>query len=453
MKFKELNIKSEILKAIEEMGFVNATEVQQKATPHALQGSDLFVRSETGSGKTLAFGISLVNNLLDVKGVQSLVICPTRELAIQVAKELEKLTQFIFPESVAAIFGGADMGRQIKTLKNPLTKIVVGTPGRIIDHIERKSLKLHTIKTVVLDEADEMLDMGFKQDIEKILKGMQKLRQTMLFSATYPENIKQLTNQFLKNPIKIEIGIENQSLSNITQEFAIVKKQNKKEAVLKILTERNPYLSIVFCNTKAMSASVATFLSKNKISAKSLHGDMSQFERTRVMREVREGKIAVLVATDVASRGIDIKDVDYVINFDMPQTLEFFLHRIGRTARAGKEGRAITLISTQDELDMLKIVEEKTNSEIEKADLKELNFYFYNTPKKAQKPKFENTFKSNASPKQTYAQKKAQKISQRFGGVSERISEYEKMEKSSSIKKSKYASKNSKTNYKTKKGK
>lgn len=453
MKFKELNIKSEILKAIEEMGFVNATEVQQKATPHALQGSDLFVRSETGSGKTLAFGISLVNNLLDVKGVQSLVICPTRELAIQVAKELEKLTQFIFPESVAAIFGGADMGRQIKTLKNPLTKIVVGTPGRIIDHIERKSLKLHTIKTVVLDEADEMLDMGFKQDIEKILKGMQKLRQTMLFSATYPENIKQLTNQFLKNPIKIEIGIENQSLSNITQEFAIVKKQNKKEAVLKILTERNPYLSIVFCNTKAMSASVATFLSKNKISAKSLHGDMSQFERTRVMREVREGKIAVLVATDVASRGIDIKDVDYVINFDMPQTLEFFLHRIGRTARAGKEGRAITLISTQDELDMLKIVEEKTNSEIEKADLKELNFYFYNTPKKAQKPKFENTFKSNTSPKQTYAQKKAQKISQRFGGVSERISEYEKMEKSSSIKKSKYASKNSKTNYKTKKGK
>lgn len=453
MKFKELNIKSEILKAIEEMGFVNATEVQQKATPYALQGSDLFVRSETGSGKTLAFGISLVNNLLDVKGVQSLVICPTRELAIQVAKELEKLTQFIFPESVAAIFGGVDMGRQIKTLKNPLTKIVVGTPGRIIDHIERKSLKLHTIKTVVLDEADEMLDMGFKQDIEKILKGMQKLRQTMLFSATYPENIKQLTNQFLKNPIKIEIGIENQSLSNITQEFAIVKKQNKKEAVLKILTERNPYLSIVFCNTKAMSASVATFLSKNKISAKSLHGDMSQFERTRVMREVREGKIAVLVATDVASRGIDIKDVDYVINFDMPQTLEFFLHRIGRTARAGKDGRAITLISTQDELDMLKIVEEKTNSEIEKADLKELNFYFYNTPKKAQKPKFENTFKSNASPKQTYAQKKAQKISQRFGGVSERISEYEKMEKSSSIKKSKYASKNSKTNYKTKKGK
>ncbi len=430
MKFEELNIKPEIKNAIADMGLETLTEVQQKATPLALMGTDLFVRSETGSGKTLAFGIALVNNLLEIKGVQSLVICPTRELAMQVAKELEKLTKYLHSESVVAIYGGADMGRQIKALKSETTKIVVGTPGRILDHISRRSLKLHTIKTVVLDEADEMLDMGFKQDIEKILKGMQKLRQTMLFSATYPENIKELANNILNNPQKIEIGIENQSLSNITQEFAIVKKDNKKDAVLKILTQRNPYLSIVFCNTKAMSSSVANFLSKNKISAKVLHGDMSQFERTRVMREVREGKIAVLVATDIASRGIDIKDVDYVINFDMPQTLEFFLHRIGRTARAGKEGRAITLVSTQDDMALLNEVQEKTNSEIEKADLGELNFYFYNT-KTAKKTylKSQTNLKILNNKKRSYAKQKAQKISARFGGVSERISQYEAQEK------------------------
>ena len=447
MKFENLNIKSEILKAISEMGFTNLTEVQQKATPLALQGKDLFVRSETGSGKTLAFGIALVNNIMDIKGVQSLVICPTRELAMQVAKEIEKLTKYINPESVVAIYGGADMGRQIKALKSNNVRIVVGTPGRILDHIARRSLKLHTIKTLVLDEADEMLDMGFKQDIEKIIKSMQKLRQTMLFSATYPENIKELAKSILTSPEKIEVGIENQSLTNIMQEFAIVKKQNKKEAVLKILTQRNPYLSVVFCNTKTMSASVATYLSKNKISAKALHGDMSQFERTRVMKEVREGKIAVLVATDIASRGIDIKDVDYVINFDMPQTMEFFLHRIGRTARAGKEGRAVTIASTPDDMALLTEIQQLTNSTMEKFDLGELNFYFYATQKATKKSNLKRNQENNK--KESYAQQKAKKISARFGGVSARISEYQKQE-STSHKKNSHNKKNNR--YKTKKG-
>ena len=410
MKFEELNIKQEIKDNIKQIGYEKLTEVQEKALDFALNGNDLFVRSQTGSGKTMAFAIPLVNNLTPNKGIEALVVCPTRELAMQVSKEIKKLVSQENQNQVVAVYGGADMVRQIKALKQG-AKIVVGTPGRIIDHINRHSLKLHTIKTVVLDEADEMLNMGFIADIESILKATPKIKQTMLFSATYPENIKKLAKNYLIDAKNIEIGIENQSLSNIQQEYAIIKKQNKKQALLEILNSRMPFTSIVFCNTKDMSSEVASFLRKNKILAQALNGDMSQFERNRVMQNVQDGKTAVLVATDVASRGIDINDVDYVFNFDMPKTTEYFLHRIGRTARAGKNGHAVTLISTENDMQLLKNVEQQTYSTIDKLDMGELNFYFYNT-----KPKKYNT--------KNYGKEKSQRISERFGGVFDRIGQY-----------------------------
>jgi ATP-dependent RNA helicase DeaD len=265
--------------------------------------------------------------------------------------------------SIASIYGGSQIDRQIAKLKRG-AQIVVGTPGRIIDLIERKKLKLQNVKTLVLDEADEMLNMGFKEDVEKILKQTPSSRQTMMFSATFPQAIKALTTAYQNNAVNIEIGELNRSLASINQNYVFVNKMQKKESLKHILNKFNPYACIVFCNTKAMADEVANFLIDFKINAAALHGDLRQSQRKKVMASVKQGKENLLVATDVAARGIDINNVDYVINYDLPNNVEYFLHRIGRTARAGKSGNAITILTTNNQLKMLKDYEKQTLSNI-----------------------------------------------------------------------------------------
>ena len=364
MKFKELNLQSKTLEALDAIGYVDATEIQEKSIPVILTGSDIVARSQTGSGKTLAFGLPIIERLdSETEYTQSLIVCPTRELAMQVCDEIKKITERVENISVLPIYGGANIERQIRALKRR-PEIVVGTPGRIIDHLNRHTLKLHEVKTVVLDEADEMLNMGFKEDIEKILKTVPSQRQTLMFSATFPASIMAITKNYQKEPTFIEIGEQNKSLKNITQKFVFTEKTGKQEALVNLIKEYKPTLSIVFCNTKRMTEVIKNLLTKNEFNAMCLHGDMRQNERTRVMREIKSSTNAILVATDVAARGIDINNVDIVFNFDLPTNVEYFLHRIGRTARAGKSGQAITVTNTKDQVKLLMDFEKETKSNI-----------------------------------------------------------------------------------------
>lgn len=368
MEFKDLKLNSQLLKALEHYGFTNPTEVQELAIPVALEGKSVVVRSQTGSGKTIAFGLPIINNVdTSLNAVQVLVICPTRELASQVTDEFKKLTKFTNNIKVVPVFGGSDMSRQINAIRG--AKVIVGTPGRIMDHMRRKTLKLHLVKSIVLDEADEMLEMGFKQDVETILKAMPKERQTLLFSATFSKQIKAIIANFLQDATNIEVGKENQSVKNIVLTYALVSRNQKKEALVETLKLYTPYSAIVFCNTKAMVSNVAAYLKSSNYKAVELHGDLRQSERKRVMNSMKSGRSHILVATDVAARGIDINDVDYIINFDLPHNVEYFLHRIGRTARAGKGGNAVSIITTGDQLRNLKQFEKETMSSISEVEL------------------------------------------------------------------------------------
>jgi superfamily II DNA/RNA helicase len=368
MEFKNLGLNSQLLKALEHYGYKQPTEVQEMAIPVALQGKSVVVRSQTGSGKTIAFGLPIINNVdISLNGVQVLVICPTRELASQVTDEFRKLTKFSENIKVVPVFGGSDMSRQINAIKG--AKIIVGTPGRIMDHMRRKTLKLHLVKSIVLDEADEMLEMGFKEDVETILKGMPRDRQTLLFSATFSKQIKAIIADFLQDATSIEVGKENQSVENIVLTYALVSKNQKKEALVEALKHYNPSTAIVFCNTKSMVSVIEKNLKELKYQAVELHGDLRQSERKRVMDAMKSGRSNILVATDVAARGIDINDIDYIINFDLPNKVEYFLHRIGRTARAGKGGNAFSIITTGEQLQNLKQFEVETMSTISEITL------------------------------------------------------------------------------------
>ena len=362
MKFTELALNEDILKALQNGGFTNPTEVQQKTLAPVLQGNDVVVRSQTGSGKTFAFALPLLQNMeKELNTVQALIVCPTRELALQVSNEIAKLAKFLQGIKIVSVYGGSDISRQIRSLKQK-PQIVVGTPGRIMDHMRRHTLKLQNLKTIVLDEADEMLNMGFKEDIETILQDIPKQHQTLMFSATFPAFIKKITKEFMTNPISIEVGEQNKSLSNIKQTYATVKQKDKKEALLDFFETIQPKHPIVFTNTKAMADSLQKTLSKEGYDAHALHGEMRQSARRRVMLEMKRNPNSILVASDVAARGIDIDDVDYVINFDLPNNVEYFLHRIGRTGRAGKKGNAFTLLASKQQLKQFKDYEKQTHS-------------------------------------------------------------------------------------------
>ncbi|WP_340022642.1 DEAD/DEAH box helicase [Paenibacillus sp. FSL K6-1096] len=365
--FAEFGLEPKVLQAITELGFEEATPIQEQAIPLALTGSDLIGQAQTGTGKTAAFGIPLISKITrEEDKILALVMTPTRELAIQVAEEIGKLTRFKGLRSLA-IYGGQDIGRQIRGLKKK-PQIIIGTPGRLLDHINRKTIRLDDVQTVVLDEADEMLDMGFMEDIQTILKLVPEERQTMLFSATMPPNIQRLAQQFLKNPQHVSVIPKQISAPLIDQAYIEVPERQKFEALSRLIDMESPDLAIVFGRTKRRVDELSEGLQKRGYSADGLHGDLSQNQRDAVMRKFRDGSIDVLVATDVAARGLDVSGVTHVINFDLPQDPESYVHRIGRTGRAGKEGTAWSFV-TPREIDHLHLIERVTRHRITRKPL------------------------------------------------------------------------------------
>ncbi|CAM4342664.1 DEAD/DEAH box helicase [Paenibacillus typhae] len=365
--FAEFGLEPKVLQAITELGFEESTPIQEQAIPIALTGADMIGQAQTGTGKTAAFGIPLISKISrEDEKITALVMTPTRELAIQVAEEIGKLSRFKGLRSLA-IYGGQDIGRQIRGLKKK-PQIIIGTPGRLLDHINRKTIRLDDVQTIVLDEADEMLDMGFMEDIQSILKLVPEERQTMLFSATMPPNIQRLAQQFLKNPQHVSVIPKQISAPLIDQAYIEVPERQKFEALSRLIDMESPELAIVFGRTKRRVDELAEGLQKRGYSADGLHGDLSQNQRDAVMRKFRDGSIDVLVATDVAARGLDVSGVTHVINFDLPQDPESYVHRIGRTGRAGKEGTAWSFV-TPREIDHLHLIERVTRHRITRKPL------------------------------------------------------------------------------------
>jgi ATP-dependent RNA helicase DeaD len=368
--FQEFGLEPKVLRAITEMGFEESTPIQEKTIPLALEGRDLIGQAQTGTGKTAAFGVPLVNKIdVNEERIVALIMCPTRELAIQVAEEIGKLGRFKGIRSLP-IYGGQDIVKQIRALKKK-PQIIIGTPGRLLDHINRKTIKLDDVQTVVLDEADEMLDMGFMEDIQTILSLVPKNRHTMLFSATMPPNIQKLAAQFLTNPEHVSVIPKQVSAPLIEQAYIEVQEKQKFEALCRLIDMEAPELAIVFGRTKRRVDELSEALQKRGYSAEGLHGDLSQNQRDNVMRKFRDGSIDVLVATDVAARGLDVSGVTHVVNFDLPQDPESYVHRIGRTGRAGKEGTAWTFV-TPREIDHLHFIEKVTRHKIAKKPMPSL---------------------------------------------------------------------------------
>lgn len=369
MLFTELDLPEEIVRAVTEMGFTEATEIQSKAIPVMLEGRDLVGKSNTGTGKTAAFGIPAITNIdRSIKGVQVLVLCPTRELAMQACDEIRKFSAYMPWVRPCAVYGGAAMDRQISELKRG-ANIVVGTPGRVMDHIGRKTLRLDDLRTIILDEADEMLNMGFREDIETILQYVPEERQTVLFSATMPPPIMAITKQYQTDPVVIKVESKARTVDSIEQKYFEVPMGRKTDALRMLLIAYEPRLSMVFCNTKKMVDELTDALVSKGFKASGLHGDMKQQSRTQVLNAFKSGAINVLIATDVAARGIDVDDVDAVFNYDLPQDNEYYIHRIGRTGRAGKSGAAYTIISGRKQFYELRDISKFIKTDIARADL------------------------------------------------------------------------------------
>ena len=348
VRFEEMGLSEEIQKAVRYMGFEEASPIQAKAIPEMISGIDLIGQAQTGTGKTAAFGIPILEKVdPKLKKLQAIVLCPTRELAIQVADEIRNLSRYMHGIKVLPIYGGQDIVKQIRSLKSG-TQIVIGTPGRVMDHMRRKTMKLDFVHTVVLDEADEMLNMGFREDIEFVLSGVPEERQTVLFSATMPKPIMEITKKFQNNAKVIKVTKKELTVPNIEQYYYDVKPKKKEEVLSRLLDIYSPRLSVVFCNTKKQVDLLVNALLGRGYFAAGLHGDMKQEQRDRVMQGFRTGKTEILVATDVAARGIDVDEVEAVFNYDLPQDDEYYVHRIGRTGRAGREGRAFSFVSGKE---------------------------------------------------------------------------------------------------------
>lgn len=349
VKYDKSQLDSRIIRAVQEMGFDEMTPIQSGAIPVLLEGKDIIGQAQTGTGKTAAFGIPLVQMIdPENKNIQSIVLCPTRELAIQAANEIRRFSKYMHSVKIVPVYGGQDIMGQIKLIKSG-AQIVVGTPGRVMDHLRRHTLKLEHIKLVVLDEADEMLNMGFREDMETILKEIPSEHQTALFSATMPKAILDITKSYQKeDAVHIKMAAKELTIPLVKQYYYSVKSKYKAEAVKRLLQTNDIKRSIIFCNTKKMVDELVGILKSQGYRAEGLHGDLSQKQRDFVMKHFRGGSTEVLIATDVAARGIDVDDLEAVINYDIPQDIEYYVHRIGRTGRAGKEGVAFTLISGRD---------------------------------------------------------------------------------------------------------
>lgn len=344
IRFDELQLDDKILRAVTDMGFEAASPIQAKAIPVQLEGLDIVGQAQTGTGKTAAFGIPLLQKVdPKSKKLQAIALCPTRELAIQVAEEIRRLARYMHGIKVLPIYGGQDIVKQIRSLKDG-TQIIIGTPGRVMDHMRRKTIKCDYVKTVIMDEADEMLNMGFLEDMETILSQLPEDRQTIMFSATMPDAIAKIANNFQKNPITVKVVKKELTVPKVTQYYYEVKPKNKVEVMCRLLDMYAPKLSVVFCNTKRQVDDLVSELQGRGYFAEGLHGDLKQIQRDRVMNSFRNGKTEILVATDVAARGIDVDDVGAVFNYDIPQDDEYYVHRIGRTGRAGREGIAFSFV-------------------------------------------------------------------------------------------------------------
>ena len=362
-KFSDLNITDPILQGLEEMGFEHPTPVQQKCIPALLKQQDVVGQAQTGTGKTAAFGIPVVQQTdLSVPEVQTIIMCPTRELAIQVTGELIKIGKRLNGLQVTPIYGGQSISRQIKALKRG-TQIVVGTPGRTIDHLRRGTMKLDHLQRVVFDEADEMLNMGFRNDMEQILSYADQPVQTIMFSATMSKGIKKIMKRYMNNPQTIAIERKKMTASNIEQYAVEVRDSVRTEAICRFMDINGFSLALVFCNTKRKTEKVTRDLQSRGYSSDFINGDLNQNQRDRVMAKFRSGAIDILVGTDVAARGLDIDDIEVVFNYDIPQDPEYYVHRIGRTGRAGRSGMAITF-ATKRKSKQLRTIEKQIKSRL-----------------------------------------------------------------------------------------
>ena len=349
VRFDELDLYPQILRAVEEMGFEEATPIQSQAIPVVMSGVDVIGQAQTGTGKTASFGIPILQKVdVNSSKTQVLVLSPTRELAIQVADEIRRLAKYMHGIRILPVYGGQEISRQIRALKGGV-QIIIGTPGRVMDHLRRKTIRCEDVHTVVLDEADEMLNMGFREDIETILEYIPgENRQTVLFSATMPKPILDITKKYQHDAVNIRVVKKELTVPSIEQYYYDVKRRKKVEVLTRLLDYYNPKLSLVFCNTKRMVDELTEELQGRGYFTEGLHGDMKQTQRDRVMRGFRNGKTEVLIATDVAARGIDVDDVEAVFNYDIPQDDEYYVHRIGRTGRAGRNGRAFTFVKGKE---------------------------------------------------------------------------------------------------------
>lgn len=364
-KFGEIDLSRKILQAVTEMGFEEPSPIQAQTIPLALEGHDVIGQAQTGTGKTAAFGIPTVEKTAEKsRHIQALVLTPTRELAIQTAEELNKIGKFKRVRTLP-VYGGQSIERQIRALERGV-QIIVGTPGRLLDHLHRGTIKLEHVQTLVLDEADEMLDMGFIDDIESILEMIPAERQTLLFSATMPAPIEKLSLRYMDHPQRVTITRENLTVPLIDQVY--YETRQKFEGLCRVLDVEETGKLIIFCRTKRAVDDLSASLDARGYSAGGLHGDLSQIQRDRVMKKFREGRIDVLIATDVAARGIDIDDITHVINYDIPQDHESYVHRIGRTGRAGRTGVAMTFIEPK-EYRQLRLIMKLARTKIQRREL------------------------------------------------------------------------------------
>lgn len=347
-RYQDADIDSRILRAVEEMGFDQMTPIQEQAIPVLLERKDVIGQAQTGTGKTAAFGIPVIQNIdPDNRSLQAVILCPTRELAIQAADEMHRFAKYMHGIKILPIYGGQDISRQIKALRSGV-QIIVGTPGRVMDHMRRHTLKMEHVNMVVLDEADEMLNMGFREDIETILQGIPSEHQTALFSATMPKPILEITDTYQKDAVYLKMTKQELTIPLVKQYYYRVNSQIKVEVASRLLDYYGIHRSLIFCNTKRMVDELSETLKNKGYTAEGLHGDLSQNQRDTVMNRFRNGGLQILIATDVAARGIDVDDVEAVFNYDLPQDIEYYVHRIGRTGRAGREGRSFTFVSNRE---------------------------------------------------------------------------------------------------------
>lgn len=364
VRYEDSGLDERIIRAVSDMGFEHMSPIQEAAIPVMMEGKDIIGQAQTGTGKTAAFGIPLLQKVdPDNKHLQAVVLCPTRELAMQAADDIRDFAKYMSGIKVLAVYGGQDISRQIKALSNGV-QIVVGTPGRVMDHMRRHTMKLKSVKVLVLDEADEMLDMGFREDIETILEGMPEERQTALFSATMPKPILDITKKYQHDAEFIKMTPREITVAAIEQAYYRVPQKMKEEVLTRLMDYYNPSRSLIFCNTKRMVDQLSESLKGKGYLCDGLHGDLSQNQRDTVMNLFRSGRINILIATDVAARGIDVSGVEAVFNFDIPEDIEYYVHRIGRTGRAGKSGKSFTLVGGR-EMYKLREIEKICHTRIE----------------------------------------------------------------------------------------